>query len=65
MENNNLKELKQTAELIRKECIKAAVEAYETASQNGVCREGTECAVDTMKSLKNEELLKPLIGEQR
>ncbi len=40
------------AETIKKECIKTALEAYESASQNGVCCEGAwECAVDAVRSL--------------
>ncbi len=66
MENINLIEFKQTAELIRKGCIKAAVEAYETASQIGLCHEGAwECAVDAMKSLNIEELLNSITDKQR
>ncbi len=37
MENQNIAGLEQAADLVRKECIKAAIEAYERASQNGVC----------------------------
>ena len=62
MENRNLSEIEKAAELTRKECIKAALEAYETATQNGVCHEGAwEGAVDAMKSLKVEELLKAVL----
>ena len=65
MEDNNLKDYRKAAELIRKECIKAAVEAHETASQNGICHEGAwECAVDAMKSLNLDELLKSIMNEK-
>ena len=62
MESDNIKEYRQAAELVRKECIKSAIEAYETASQNGVCHEGAwECAIDAMKSLELDDLLKSIL----
>ncbi len=65
MENNNLKGYRQTADLVKRECIKTALEAYETASQSGVCHEGAwECAIDAMKSLDIEELLTSLLGSK-
>jgi len=59
MENQASSSYLNTADLIRKECIKAAIEAYETATQDGVCHEGAwECAIDAMRSIDLQEILK-------
>lgn len=56
-------EYEQLALLIKSECVKTAVEAYETASQNGICHEGAwECAVDSMKSMKVEEIINSFLN---
>ncbi len=62
MESSNIKDYRQAAELIRKGCIKSAVEAYEAAPQNRLCHEGDwECAVDAMRSLNIEDLLNTIL----
>ena len=42
----------QIAKRIKDECIRTAVESYETASRDGLCCEGAwECAVDSMRNI--------------
>ncbi|MCL5029681.1 MAG: hypothetical protein M1480_11780 [Bacteroidetes bacterium] len=63
--NNQIKlnEYEELAQLIKKECVKTAIEAYETASQNGICHEGAwECAVDSMKSMKVDEIINSFLN---
>jgi hypothetical protein len=60
MKKELLKEEQQTlAEFIRNECVKTALEAYEEASIRGLCHEGAwEYAIDSMRNLKVEDILK-------
>jgi len=46
------------AEAVRAACLKAAIEAYESAGISGLCEEGRwECAVQAIKALDLEELV--------
>jgi len=60
MKKNLTKEEQQAlAEFIRNECVRTALEAYEEASIRGLCHEGAwEYAVDSIRNLKTEELVK-------
>ncbi len=59
MEENMSKEKqKKLAELVKQECVKTALNAYEEASIKGLCHEGAwEYAIDAMKNLKIDEFL--------
>lgn len=55
----SFEEQKEIAELVRQECIKRALEAYEEASVSGLCCEGAwEFAIDTIRNVKIEVVLK-------
>lgn len=57
-------EQRKLAELIKGKCIRVALEAYEQASISGLCHEGAwEFAIDSMKNIKIEDLLKKLLEE--
>ena len=61
VEKNKPEELLTIGNAIREECIRTALEAYESASLSGLCRKGAwECAIDAMKNLKIEDILKQL-----
>ena len=62
--DNKIKQIgyEQLAQLVKKECIKTVIDAYETALQNGVCREGARCGIDSMKSMKVEEIIKSFLS---
>jgi len=46
------------AEAVRAACLKAAIEAYESAGISGLCEEGRwECAVQAIKALDLEKLV--------
>jgi len=46
------------AEVVRAACLKAAIEAYESAGISGLCEEGRwECARQAIKELDLDKLL--------
>jgi len=46
------------AEAVRAACLKAAIEAYESAGMSGLCEEGRwECARQAIKELDLEKLI--------
>lgn len=50
------------AEAVRAACLKAAIEAYESAGISGLCEEGRwECAVQAIKGLDLEKLLAEML----
>ncbi|MSS71141.1 MAG: acetyltransferase [Candidatus Latescibacteria bacterium] len=52
---------KKLAEVIREACVRAALEGYERAGISGLCHEGAwECAVDAIRSLDLEALIRTL-----
>ncbi len=60
-ENLSNEEKQNFAELVKQACVKTALDAYEEASIKGLCHEGAwEYAIDAMRNLKIEELLKNL-----
>ncbi len=57
-ENISKEEQKNLAELVKEECVKIALDAYEEASMRGLCHEGAwEYAIDAMKNIKTDELI--------
>ena len=51
----------QIAEAVRAACLRAALEGYEHAAISGLCHEGAwECAVDAIRALDIEALLRDL-----
>jgi cation transport regulator ChaB len=51
----------QIAKTVKEELLNTALQAYKDAAENGVCCEGArECAVDAVRSLKPEEIIKLL-----
>jgi hypothetical protein len=47
------------AQAVRDACVRAALEAYERASSDGLCCEGAwEIALDAVRALKVEELIR-------
>ena len=64
--NNNLiagevNEKRRLAEAIRAACVRAALEGYERAAISGLCHEGAwECAVDAIRTLNLETVIKTL-----
>lgn len=58
-EGKLLSEQRRLAEAVRAACLQAALEAYEDASIDGLCREGAwENALDAIRSLDINALLK-------
>ena len=54
---------RQIAEAVRAACLRAALEGYENAAISGLCHEGAwECAVDAIRVLDIEALLRDLNG---
>jgi hypothetical protein len=52
------KEIERAAELVRTECTKEFVRAYEEAGIKGLCEDGRiEYAVDSVRSLNLQKLL--------
>ena len=52
------KEIEKAAELVREECTKEFIRAYEEAGIKGLCEDGRiEYAVDSVKSLNLQKLL--------
>jgi hypothetical protein len=52
------KDAAELAELVRKECIKAAKEAFRDASIRGLCTEGAmEAAVGAIQSLDMDKII--------
>ena len=52
------KEIERAAELVRAECTKEFVRAYEEAGIKGLCEDGRiEYAVDSVRSLNLQKLL--------
>ncbi len=52
------KEIERAAELVREECTKEFIRAYEEAGIKGLCEEGRiEYAVDSVRSLNLQKLL--------
>lgn len=48
----------ETAEAVRRACLKAALEAYENAGMSGLCAEGRwELAVEALRELDLEAVL--------
>jgi len=47
------------AEAVRHACIRAALEGYEHAAQEGLCDEGAwECAVDAIRALDVDTIIR-------
>jgi hypothetical protein len=47
------------AEAVRERCVRAALEGYERAAQDGLCHEGAwEAAVDAIRALDVDAVLK-------
>lgn len=47
------------AEAVRKACVHAALEAYESASMSGLCHDGAwECAVGAIRALDVEDIVR-------
>jgi hypothetical protein len=65
MKENLIKEEKKIlAEQIKQECAATALKAYEEASLRGLCHEGAwEYAIDAIKSMKVDEVLKKIANE--
>ncbi|HYW91424.1 MAG TPA: acetyltransferase [Gammaproteobacteria bacterium] len=58
MNRNDTAEARRLAERIRRECLRAALEAWEQGGIAGLCAEGRwELAVDTVRALDLERLL--------
>jgi hypothetical protein len=54
----NVEEQSRLAQAVRDACVRAALEAYERASSDGLCCEGAwEIALDAVRALKVEELI--------
>lgn len=52
------------AEAVKTACLQAAIEAYQHGRMSGMCQEGAwELALDAIKSLDAEALLKKLPGK--
>ena len=52
------------AEAIRAACIQAALQGYEQAATDGLCDAGAwECAVETMRSLDIDRVLREFTGQ--
>jgi hypothetical protein len=46
------------AKKIKAECIRTALESFETASRDGVCCEGAwECAIDAIRNINPLEII--------
>jgi hypothetical protein len=51
-------EIVPVAEKVKLECINAALEAFTSASEDGLCCEGAwECAVEAMRNLNTLEII--------
>ncbi len=49
---------RRVAETVRAACVRAALEAYESASMDGLCHEGAwEAAIDAMRSMNLDTVL--------
>ncbi len=58
MEPEVSKPLEQAAELVREECTKEFIRAYEEAGIKGLCEDGRiEYAVDSVRSLDLQKIL--------
>lgn len=56
-------ECRWIAEAVRAACLRVALEGYEHAAISGLCHEGAwECAVDAIRALDIEALLRDLNG---
>ncbi len=52
------KEIERAAELVREECTKEFIRAYEEAGIKGLCEEGRiEYAIDSVRSLNLQKIL--------
>ncbi|MDE2089397.1 MAG: acetyltransferase [Gammaproteobacteria bacterium] len=63
MNESDSNECRGIAEAVRAACLRAALEGYEHAAISGLCHEGAwECAVDAIRALDIEALLRDLNG---
>lgn len=58
MTNEKNKDIEKAAELVREECTKEFIRAYEEAGIKGLCEEGRiEYAVDSVRSINLQKIL--------
>ncbi len=58
MANTSNDMARRVAETVRAACVRAALEAYESASMDGLCHEGAwEAAIDAMRSMDLDAVL--------
>ena len=57
-ESRSVSEKRRLAEAVREACIRAALDGYEQAAMDGLCREGAwEVAVGAMRMLDVDRLI--------
>ncbi|RMH76292.1 MAG: acetyltransferase [Calditrichaeota bacterium] len=56
--------LQRLARAVQQICVETALRAYEEAKMSGLCQEGAwELAVDAMRTVNLDEIVRRVIGE--